>query len=165
MAKIQTRRSLSINRALYEQLKTHCAAKNLPMAQELERLVRVELGLSCADAGAEPGPPNSGNVFRDGRWRRPDPVVRETLPLACVASRAQIDQAARDRYRQRNDLPPIDSATFCAICTADVKPPVMREPLGRDGALVVVCTKCSSAPIKPDGQMINRVGSALRWRT
>ena len=42
-------------------------------------------------------------------------------------------------------------SAFCAICTDPISGPVKREPLGRGGALVAVCTDCSEErPIAHD---------------
>lgn len=35
-------------------------------------------------------------------------------------------------------------ANWCALCTADIPGTPLREPLGRDGALVNVCTSCAT---------------------
>lgn len=45
MAKKQSRRGVSINRALYEATKQHCAERDVPVAQLVERLLYAELGL------------------------------------------------------------------------------------------------------------------------
>ena len=34
--------------------------------------------------------------------------------------------------------------SFCAICTDEIKGDVIKEPLGKKGALVIVCTDCSN---------------------
>ena len=48
MAKIQTRRSISISRAVFDRFKAHCKKHRVPMAQVVEALIEERLNGSLS---------------------------------------------------------------------------------------------------------------------
>lgn len=92
MAKLQTRRSISVPRDVYDRLKAVAEARGLPMAVIVERLLRAELELPERTA-----PPGS-------RGPRQAPMV-VTIPVVTGPV-----EPARPRSRDDADMPEFSPA-------------------------------------------------------
>lgn len=69
MSKVQTRRSISLNRDAFGALHAYCAKHKIPMSAVVERLVRAELGL-----------PVKGNALPEPEPEDAPPPKRSDLP-------------------------------------------------------------------------------------
>ena len=156
MAKRQTRRTLSLNVQLYEQLQKHCEASNISMSQAVERLLVDVLKLQQPVRILRSHPParevTLGKQAREAQERRRAcrMSVAEVHAIPFPVAPALVNQAER-------------VAAFCAVCIEDIEGVPVHEPLGRDGAMVAVCTTCSTTPAQPTGKLSKRAGFNPRW--
>lgn len=131
MALRQTRRTISLNRSLYEQVKAYCEPRRIHMAQLLE-------GLLCAalDIPQQTQTPRS----------QMKPIELGPHALAARARRKGPTFHRLTRGEVQRVLSRITKPMPCALCTHEIVGPIAREPLGKDGAMVALCSGCAGEP-------------------
>jgi hypothetical protein len=154
MAKRQTRKSISVNAALYELIAGQAAGANQSISEWLSVLVRDEL----ADTGLEL--PNQQFTREIVANRASFDEARTARHKRRAARRAKIRAAGEAQELADLNLPngpdplfakprgalPVDvkvTTGFCALCIDGPGPFVLR-PLSNDDALVQVCDGCEN---------------------
>lgn len=128
MAKVQTRRSVSLSRATHEAVVAAAARAGISVSEWVTQLIRVQ----CPEL----------QTSIPIRRLVPEPVVVRVPDPPPPVPRAVIDLMAA----QRRVPPRIMATLFCAVCADDLHPtdkPRMA-PIGRNDALVRVCAKCDT---------------------
>jgi hypothetical protein len=86
------------------------------------------------------------SMTRDLFERAKERAAKDGMPLAAWVARlvtVELDDQAAVEARRNERLPEPVDATFCALCTSERGPFVLR-PLGKAGANVAVCPSCDS---------------------
>jgi len=178
MAKKQKRRTISISPSMYQRLKDYCVTTGTPMSALVEKLVSAELHIPAPDVAGQRSA--SGKLGCQVRWAGhvrttptpPSPEVQQRKREAREAARmtkSEVDRAlALERarlLRPAQAIAPLQLAPppCCAICTDEIRGDHTREPLGKAGALVIVCSDCSSTAADPQGALRIKAGYEPRW--
>jgi hypothetical protein len=166
VSKSKTTKSISIPRVLLEPLRQLAEANKTSVSQAAARAIRAliagEISLGQTHDPYQLGieTKRSRTIFTEAdaieRIRQRD--AERERQIANAKARAESEQAdalvsrivhasmptgAKRVIAARS---PASEPTFCAICTNDLGGSDRREPMGRDGAMVAVCTPCATEP-------------------
>src|SRR5690348_13382299 len=160
MAKKQTRRSISMQRARHARLLELSKCTGIPAAQIVEQALEA---VHDGRIQLEPAISNAERRERgdDGRWRNIDAPV--------------FDHPVRPPLPPLPPLPPPQRPVVtgtCAVCVEDIgndpDRPGCLVPAGRNGALVKACYACSREPVAMAkhvfrGSAASGMATGCRW--
>jgi hypothetical protein len=170
VTKKTTRKTVSMCREDYDALvafaKEHDAPAARVVARGIKAVISGEIPLGDVPGesdlrertreirGTRTGPRGLSRDELEARIRQRDEEreVRDradAIAKARAAARANEGKDRLDRLTER--LPtmraqPSEPTPCCAICTAEITGTPRREPMGRGGAMVAVCTPCATEP-------------------
>jgi hypothetical protein len=171
MAKVQTRRSVSVSKHAHQGLQEIATALGLPCSQLVEHAIAALVEGTLAPPAGKPAPPTATCSFCSEpghysatcvkRWR----AVREAAEAARAASPVVVVKAAtaapppslepirlpaqltepterrRTSLKQDNPVETLSQIGLCAICTNTR--PVQRTQLDVGGHAYLVCASCN----------------------